>query len=113
MQRIILYGFCSYIGNAQMMPSPKQFDDMDDRKRQLERFRTTFLEEDENGEVVNGIDPRTVPASASYSVSEHTTVLAAQRSAGHTYSQTVVDSVYGHQNASFIYTQAQGCRHEF
>ena len=60
-----------------------------------------------NGEVVNGIGPRTVPASASYSVSEHTTVLAAQRSAGHTYSQTVVDSVYGHQNASFIYTQAQ------
>ena len=47
--------FCSYIGNVQMMPSPKQFDDMDDRKKQLERFRTTFLEEDENGEVVNGI----------------------------------------------------------
>ena len=47
--------FCSYIGNVQMMPSPKQFDDMDERKRHLERFRTTFLEEDKNGESVNGI----------------------------------------------------------
>jgi len=53
-----------------------------------------------NGEVLTGIDPRTIPTDATYADSEHTTVLAAQRTKGLNFSQTVRDA-YGTDNASF------------
>jgi len=53
-----------------------------------------------NGEVLTGIDPRTIPTDATYADSEHATVLAAQRTKGLNFSQTVRDA-YGVDNASF------------
>tara|TARA_B100000424_G_scaffold98150_1_gene73639 strand:- start:6110 stop:8098 length:1989 start_codon:yes stop_codon:yes gene_type:complete len=53
-----------------------------------------------NGEVVTGIDPRTIPTGATYAESEHATVLAAQRTKGLNFNQSVRDS-YGVDNASF------------
>lgn len=59
-----------------------------------------------NGEIVNGIDPRTVPTGATYSDSEQTAALSRARSNGLNYSQSVVDS-YGRQNASFTITTTE------
>jgi phage-related protein len=53
-----------------------------------------------NGEVVTGIDPRTIPTGATYTEQEHTDVLSRARSNGLTFNQTVRDS-YGVDNASF------------
>ena len=53
-----------------------------------------------NGEVVTGIDPRTIPADATYIEQEHSDVLSRARSNGLTYSQVITDS-YGKNNASF------------
>ena len=47
-----------------------------------------------NGEVVTGIDPRTIPADATYTEQEHSDVLSRARSNGLTYSQVITDS-YG------------------
>ena len=59
-----------------------------------------------NGEVVTGIDPRTIPASATYTEQEHTDVLSRARSNGLNFSQTVRDS-YGVDNASFTITTTE------
>ena len=53
-----------------------------------------------NGEIVTGIDPRTVPTGSTYLDQEHTDVLSRARSNGLTFNQTVRDS-YGVDNASF------------
>ena len=59
-----------------------------------------------NGEIVTGIDPRTVPTGATYTEQEHTDVLSRARSNGLTFSQTVRDS-YGVDNASFTITTTE------
>ena len=59
-----------------------------------------------NGEIVTGIDPRTVPTGATYLEQEHTNVLSRARSNGLTFNQTVRDS-YGVDNASFTVTTTE------
>ncbi len=59
-----------------------------------------------NGEVVTGIDPRTIPASAAYVEQEHADVLSRARSNGLTFNQTIRDS-YGVDNASFTITTTE------
>ena len=59
-----------------------------------------------NGEVVTGIDPRTIPTGATYTEQEHADVLSRARSNGLTFNQTVRDS-YGVDNASFTITTTE------
>jgi len=59
-----------------------------------------------NGEVVTGIDPRTVQTGADYVEQEHRDVLSRARSNGLNFDQTVVDS-YGRVNASFTITTTE------
>ena len=59
-----------------------------------------------NGQIVTGIDPRTIPADATYTEQEHTDVLSRARSNGLNFSETVRDS-YGVDNASFNITTTE------
>ena len=59
-----------------------------------------------NGEVVTGIDPRTIPTGATYVDTEHTATLSRARSNGLNYDETVKSS-YGLYNASFTVTTAE------
>jgi len=58
------------------------------------------------GEVVTGIDPRTVPTGTTYIDSEHTAALSRARSNGLNYDVDLVNTIYGRDNAAVIYAQA-------
>ena len=59
-----------------------------------------------NGEIVTGIDPRTIPTGATYVDTEHTAVLSRARSNGLNYDETIKSS-YGTYNASFNITTTE------
>jgi alpha-ketoglutarate-dependent taurine dioxygenase len=47
--------FCEKIGKVQKLPSATQFAAMDPKKEQLEKIRATYAEEDEDGNIIDGI----------------------------------------------------------